>query len=75
MNKMATAKDAKTAAIKLLIQREEGKLARQQGNHEATVVEYEVLDQSQKVANKLEAQKKAIAETEANLKKLRAAIK
>lgn len=61
--------------IKALLAREEAKLIRQNENHEATKIEQELLGDSAIVRGKLERQIEAIKQTEANIKKLTAAVK
>lgn len=63
------------SAIKDLLTREEGKLVRQKANHEATKVEQELLGDSATIRGKLDRQVEAIKQTEANIKKLAAAVK
>lgn len=63
------------SAIKDLLNREEGKLVRQKANHEATKAEQELLGDSAIIRGKLDRQAEAIKQTEANIKKLAAAVK
>lgn len=61
------------ALINALAQ-QEGKLKRQQDNHEATKAVIAVIGESPRELNKLAKQKKDMAETRANIKKLTEAI-
>lgn len=62
------------SGIKALLDREEAKLIRQKANHEATKAEQEILGDSAIVRGKLERQAEAMKQTEANIKKLKAAV-
>mgnify|MGYP000341483635 CR=1 FL=1 len=62
-----------TNGVKALLAREEGKLVRQEANHEATKVEQEILGDNAVVRGKLERQVEAMKQTRANIKKLKAA--
>lgn len=61
--------------IKAALAKEQQKLARQLENHEATKVVIDILGDNTKEQNKLERQAEAIKQTEANIKKLEAAVK
>ena len=61
--------------IKALLAREEGKLARQEENHAATLVEQEILGDTAIVRGKLERQIEAMEVTKANIAKLKKASK
>ena len=59
--------------MKDALAREEGKLVRQKANAEATVAVMEVLGDSAKERSKHDRQLQAIKDTQANIKKLKAA--
>jgi uncharacterized protein with HEPN domain len=62
------------SGIKAALDRELVKLARQKDNRDATIAVIEVLGESVKETNKLARQEEAIKDTEANIKKLKAAV-
>lgn len=61
-------------AIQAALAKELSKLARQKENHEATQAVIEILGDNPKERGKLERQAEAMKETEANIRKLQAAI-
>ena len=64
------------SALKNLLDRESTKLARQKANLEATELELEMgIGKANVVQGKIDRQKEAIVQTEANVKKLEAAVK